>query len=259
MVLDLASKAVKSIATGNAQADMGLHSPELPSGIDRLGRFLYTVSAGGILITLYTAFVNTRTAPGSGPTLVLPGARDGGYGPSRPDPDIPGLLGKLGIGGGSTPVSSVANDPSLGANAGPVRTRVVKVALQMVNAPNMHYAEVRPIPSNILQNPNNTDCSGFVEQVYMTCGAPDPSGLGFAKPLQGDTGTQESHGTAVKTPNLGDLAFWSDPDHVAIVVSTGNNPWLVSNGGPTGAPPRKIQKSAEDTAHASFLGYRSYI
>lgn len=255
MVLDLASKAVKAIATGNAQASLGAQSPELPSGIDRLGRFAYTFSALWLGVTLYTAYANTRVPPGTGPTLVLPGmSPDGGYGPARPDPQVSGLLGKLG-GSSNSNSGGAVNDPALGANVGPIRTRIVRVALQMVGQTRFHYAEVRPIPSNILANPDVTDCSGFVTQVYMTAGAPDPNGLGYAKPLQGDTATMERHGTPVKTPNLGDLAFWSNPDHVCIV--TGVNPVKVTGFGSNPAPVTDT-KSQEDGYHASFVGYRSY-
>jgi hypothetical protein len=258
MVLDLASKAVKAIATGNTQAEMGAQSPHLASGVTRLARFAYVTSAAGIVVTWYTCYVNTRTEPGSGPTLVLPGVSgEAQYAPSRPDPDVGGLLGKLGGSSSKSPSQFGVSDPSV---AGPVRVRVSRVALQMVGQKRIHWAEVRPIPSNILANPDLTDCSGFVTQVYYTAKAPDPNGLGYAMPLQGSSGTMWQHGTQVQSPNIADLAIWSD--HVVVIVSL-NPTTVVSLGSPSDPGPVKrtlaAQMQIQQQVGQQFLGYRSYI
>ena len=80
----LATKAVKSVAAGHAQADLGLQSAHLPNAIVRVGRFLYSGSLLWIVGVWYTGYVNMRTEPGSGPQLVLPGKRIIGP-PDRPD------------------------------------------------------------------------------------------------------------------------------------------------------------------------------
>lgn len=63
----------KAIAAGKAQANLGIQSPHLPAAIVRVGRFAFSTSAVWILGTWYSAYVNMRTQPGSGPKLVLPG------------------------------------------------------------------------------------------------------------------------------------------------------------------------------------------
>lgn len=259
MLWEAVAKGAKAIATGNAQAEMGIQSPHLPSTISRLGRFAYVASAGWIGITWYTAYANVHTQAGSGPTLVLPGlnSKNGSGSPSRSDPAVP-AFGSGGVNGGTG--SGSQNLGVAAANAGPVRMRVVRTALQMVGQTRFRYAAVRPIPSNILANPDITDCSGFVTQVYMTAGAPDPNGLNYAKPLEGSSGEMWGNGTQIKTPQLGDLKIYSD--HVVVIV--GLSPLTCVGFGSVSDPgPVKRTIQQQDAIQASvgqtILGYRSYI
>jgi len=79
---------VKSIAAGRTQADLGIQSPHLPNAMVRIGRFGFTTSGLWIAVVWYTAYVNMRTEPGSGPKLVLPGMKVIGA-PDRPDHKAP--------------------------------------------------------------------------------------------------------------------------------------------------------------------------
>lgn len=69
----LLGKGLKSVAAGKGQADLGLQSPYLPLAITRIGRFFYSTSALWIATVWYSGYVNMRTQPGTGPSLVLPG------------------------------------------------------------------------------------------------------------------------------------------------------------------------------------------
>lgn len=257
MLLDLAGKALKSVAGGKAQQQMGIQSPHLPLAVDRIGRFLYSVTAGWIMVSWYTAYVNTRTEPGGGPKLVLPGLGGPALGsPARNDPASPSF-GRNGTGTGKN--RGVSTTVPLGAS-GPMRTKVSRIALQMVGQRRFQYAPVRPIPTNILANPDITDCSGFVTQVFLTAGAPDPNGLSFNRPLQGSSGDMWKQGVQVTTPNVGDLVIYSD--HVVIVTSL--NPTTVVGFGSVSDPgPVKRTKAEQDAiqrgAGQSLLGIRSYL
>jgi cell wall-associated NlpC family hydrolase len=259
MILGAIKKVGKAVATGNAQSELGIQSPHLPSAMSRLGRFAYITSAGWIGITWYTAYANVHTQAGSGPTLVLPGvnSKNGSGSPSRSDPAVPsfGSGGVNGSGGGSGGPMGIP-----ATTAGPVRTKVIRTALQMVGQTRFRYAPVRPIPANILSNPDITDCSGFVTQVYLTAGAPDPNGFGYAKPLEGSSSAMWGNGTQVKTPQLGDLKIYSD--HVVVIVAL-KPLTCVGFGSPSDPGPVKRTIAQQDSIQAgagqTILGYRSYI
>lgn len=252
----LIAKGFKAVATGSTQKELGIQSPHLPLAIDRIGRFLYSLSAVWLTVSWYSAYANTRTEPGSGPQLVLPGVGQATNPPSRNDPSTKKLL----PGGTKTDNSSGISTMVPAGKSGPLRQKVARVTLQMVGQRRFHYAAVRPIPSNILANPDITDCSGFVTQVYFTCQAPDPNGLGYSLPLQGSSGDMWKQGVQVATPNVGDLAIYTD--HVVIVTSL--NPVTVVGFGSVSDPgPVKRTKAEQDAiqrgAGQSFLGFRSYM
>lgn len=60
------------------------------------------------------------------------------------------------------------------------------------------------------------DCSWMVTQVFYMAGLPDPNGLNYRGGI-GNTSTLAAHGTRVSKPTAGDLAFYSNPDHVAMI------------------------------------------
>lgn len=125
-----------------------------------------------------------------------------------------------------------------------VGDKIARVAYQVFDRwrLNVHYAEVRPYPVNIVAAADSiilTDCSGFAEDCYKIGGGPDPSALGFSG--AGNTITQWAHGDSVSVSDLepGDLVFYDtgvgeQPGHVAIyygeilgtqmVVSNGEYP-----------------------------------
>lgn len=80
----LLKSGLKSIAAGRTQADLGLQSPHLPNAITRVARFFYSFGGLWIAGVWYSGYVNMRTAPGSGPKLILPGTPVVGS-PDRPD------------------------------------------------------------------------------------------------------------------------------------------------------------------------------
>lgn len=248
------TKGLQSIAMGKA-AGGGLQSPHLPGAIVRLGRFFYCLTGGWIAVCWYTGYVNARTEPGGGPKLILPGKPVIGT-VDRSD-RTPRFAASANTGttspGGNNNSGNVGTD--LYATGGAVRLKAVRIARAYVGRSNFRYSETRPMPQSLNSNPCVTDCSGFVTLVYKMAGAGDPNGFGYNG--SGYTGTLEKQGVAVKRPNLADLAFWRNPDHVAIVVGTGTDPQIVE----FGAPPSPIitTVSTESRGHQAFLGFRSYL
>lgn len=99
--------------------------------------------------------------------------------------------------------------------------------------------------------PQNTDCSGSVEEWYWAAGAPDPSGLGYR--YVGFTGTllehAYNHGRVFTDMSL---ALPGDPIvigpgtgwHAVMVLEAGADPLVVSHGSSTGP---RIQRLSVDT------------
>jgi hypothetical protein len=241
----LLSRGFKAVAAGGAQRSLGIQSPHLPSAVTRIGRFLYITSGAWIGVSWYVGYANARTQTGGGPSLVLPGA------PVVNTVDrtthTPGFVGKS--------TANVPGSQQTGARGGGVRMQVARLALSLVNAHGFTWAEVRPMPHSIRTRPFRGDCSTFVTKLYQAVGAADPNGLDYNG--SGNTDTLQKHGTLVSKPNIGDLAFWSNPDHVAIVVSTGNDPLTVGFG--SSPAPIKNTVSNESQFHERFVGFRSYL
>lgn len=125
--------------------------------------------------------------------------------------------------------------------------------LQQANPGTYEYSETRPMPGSLFSGtlPIRIDCSAFATLCYKAAGQPDPNGSGYDG--SGFTGTLEAHGRTTTSPQPGDLAFWSSPDHVAVYVGAGK---VISMGGQ--GDPTELAVSAETAYHASFLGYRTY-
>lgn len=235
-------------------------SPKAPLAFTKLGRGLYQFLGVWILITWYTVYANERTPTGSGPKLVVGGPIINT--PDRPDKtpkfalDIQGPSNSGSVSNSGASAGLGINTQNL-AKGGAARLAIRRLALSQVGRSNFDYAEVRPYPISLQSNPCSTDCSGFVTLLYKGIGAADPNGPKFDYNGQGDTSSLQQNGTVVGNPNVGDLAFWSSPDHVAIVVSTGSDPQIVEFGG----PPTPILTSIKNETpyHASFLGFRSYL
>lgn len=89
---------------------------------------------------------------------------------------------------------------------------------------NMHYAEVRPMPSSLTLAASRviyTDCSTFATLVYKMAGQPDPNGFRYNG--YGFTGTLINHGRRVAISALqpGDLIFYGVPTIVHVSVAAG--------------------------------------
>ena len=128
-----------------------------------------------------------------------------------------------------------------------IRQKIVAYALWgCSNEPSIHYAQVRPYPSNPRQLPMSTDCSGFSTLAYKDAGGPDPNGFGFSG--YGYTGTILSacEHIAPSECKAGDLIVYgpSTGHHVVIATEAGSNPMTVSHGQERG--PFRISHGDED-------------
>jgi cell wall-associated NlpC family hydrolase len=147
-----------------------------------------------------------------------------------------------------------ANTGSISATT-PLRQAVCNAALQATEEPQgtYEYSETRPYPPDLFTPPPvKTDCSGFFTLAYKKGGAPDPNGLGYSG--EGFTGTLLARGRSTNTPQPGDGAFWSNPDHVGLYIGDG---MVVEFGAPPG--PTEQAVVAESAFHTQFLGYRSFL
>lgn len=129
-----------------------------------------------------------------------------------------------------------------------MRARIVAVAHNGVaHQPDIHYAEVRPIPvqaAGVLHRlPFTTDCSGYAITCYRAAAALDPSGNSYNG--QGFTGSFLDHGQQVTEPRPGDIVVYGPKPghHAAIVVQGGIDPLTVSHGSEAG--PLLIRVSTE--------------
>jgi hypothetical protein len=100
------------------------------------------------------------------------------------------------------------------------------------------------------------DSSSFVTWCYWLAGASDPNGFGYNG--VGYTGTMLATMTPIARDDVqpGDVVIWKPPatgQHVAIVVSTGKDPLLVSHGSDRGPreDPRLVRFSEEHRLLAS--------
>ena len=158
-------------------------------------------------------------------------------------------------GQGATASSTPGSLPATTA----LRKAVCAAAIQAANEPQGTYqyatgVTARPYPPNLFGPPVpvKLDCSSFATLCYKYAGAPDPNGLAYSG--QGYTGTLILKGRSVPTPNPADLAFWSNPDHVAVCLGNG---LIIEFGAPPG--PGESTISSENDFHSRFLGYRSYL
>lgn len=148
--------------------------------------------------------------------------------------------------------SSTTGTPASGGTPSSMRQGIVSAARGALSFKS-GYSQARPMPSSLAAcRTTPTDCSGFATLCYKQAGAQDPNGLGYDG--QGYTGTMEQHGRKTSTPQPGDLAFWSSPDHVAVYIGGGQ---IIEWGAAPG--PIQASVSSENGYHASFLGYRSYL
>jgi peptidoglycan hydrolase-like protein with peptidoglycan-binding domain len=84
--------------------------------------------------------------------------------------------------------------------------------------------------------PINEDCSTFTTKAYKEGGAKDPNGKAFNYNGYGNTGTQRNNGTRMRIEDCmpADLAHYSSPDHVCVVVRGGSNAAVIGLGSPIG-------------------------
>lgn len=120
------------------------------------------------------------------------------------------------------------------------------------NEPAIHYAQIRPYPSNPRQLPQYSDCSGFATNAVKDAGGDDPNGDGFSG--YGFTGTLYNHCPKVAKADAkpGDLLEHGGypGSHVNVLIEKGSkaDPMVVSHGQESG--PRLYPTSVEIAAHA---------
>jgi hypothetical protein len=144
------------------------------------------------------------------------------------------------------------------------RKRMVQIAAYLVSkAPQIHYAEVRPMTTrtiatfaalqNILDHGGHItmDCSESVTLICHLVGLRDPNGLNYdGAGYTGDMYDHLPHYENVADGHPGALMiFGVDPtDHVCMVMQrNGENPWLFSHGSESG--PLHIPFDEERQAH----------
>lgn len=153
-----------------------------------------------------------------------------------------------------------AEDHASHTHPGSLRDKILEYGLWGVaNTAQIHYAQIRPYPSEPKKLPMSTDCSGFATLAYKYAGAPDPNGRNFDG--FGYTGTMlTAMKHLAKAEALpGDLiVYGSYPGlHVVILREPGStaDPLTISHGQEAG--PLLVRHSAEVAAHGgapvSFL------
>lgn len=122
----------------------------------------------------------------------------------------------------------------------------------------IHYAQVRPIPSVPKRLPLVTDCSGFATLAYKAAGAPDPNGNKFNG--SGFTGTLMRRGRAVQVPLPGDLIFYGawPGHHVVVFMYEWHGAWVCCSHGQEIGPLRILQHR-EEVAQPGPRMIRSYL
>lgn len=139
----------------------------------------------------------------------------------------------------------------------PVTTKIdkfVKVAWQHYDARPLRYVQERPM-RNTTPIDRYLDCSEYVYCCAKAAGLPDPSGMGYSG--WGNTYSFLAHMPHRDTPEKGDLVFYSNPSHVAIIVGQGrNHGWMVlSNGSDLG--PRLLPLGYRTpSAYRTFRGLK---
>lgn len=128
----------------------------------------------------------------------------------------------------------------------------------IAHADQIHYAQVRPMPSRAKQLPLVTDCSGFATLAYKFAGAPDPNGLDYNG--TGYTGTQMNHGRQVQNPKPGDLIFYGEKPghHVVIYLYEWHGAWICCSHGQEIGPLRILQHR-EEVAQPGPRTIRTYL
>lgn len=132
--------------------------------------------------------------------------------------------------------------------------KFVKVAWQHYDARPLRYVQERPM-RNITPIDRYLDCSEYVAACAHAAGLPDPSGFGWNG--YGNTDSFLAHMPRPAAPQRGDLAFYSGPSHVTIIVGSVRKYGLMclSNGSDYG--PRYLNVSYRTpTAFRTFRGLK---
>ena len=138
-----------------------------------------------------------------------------------------------------------------------IRKRIVNWALWGVkNCGRIGYTRDGTVRLSAMRTPGAlplaTDCSGFATFCYAWADGPNPNAAGQFDPRAGAyTGTMLDHCRRIprSAAQPGDLVVWTPPSrgqHVAMVVSGGADPMLVSHGDNTG--PKRVRFSAENAS-----------
>lgn len=129
----------------------------------------------------------------------------------------------------------------------------VKAAWAYYAARPLRYVQERPM-RNTFDLPyidRYLDCSEYVYVCAKNADLPDPSGFGYSG--YGNTFSFLDHMQATHMPERGDLVFYDDPSHVAIIVGSVRKygRMVLSNGSDLG--PRYLQES-----YRNPVAYRTF-
>lgn len=146
----------------------------------------------------------------------------------------------------------------------PQRTHLAALQrMLLANEPLIHYRQLRPMQTKGIYEQQavdlfarggtvSSDCSETVTWLCRMAGLQDPNGMNYNG--LGYTGTLLAHLPHYTDPtdaNVGALVVWSDRNHpngnhVAMVLTPGQDPWLFSHGSEAG--PKRVRLSSETAA-----------
>jgi cell wall-associated NlpC family hydrolase len=148
----------------------------------------------------------------------------------KPQPALPEALSPelRQSGGGKVFVPSGGKGDTGYVDAGAIVAAANKA---LVNRDDYRYLQKRPMPSSLFGKPvpKYIDCSSFVTLVYKAAKMPDPNGLGYNG--SGNTDTLWENGNPTKSPQPGDLVFWtSDPSRIPVAGSASHVAVFIGDG-----------------------------
>lgn len=139
----------------------------------------------------------------------------------------------------------------------PATTKIdhfVKVAWAHYDARPLRYVQERPM-RNTTPIDRYLDCSEYVYACARAAGLPDPSGMGYSG--WGNTYSFLAHMPRAAGPAKGNLVFYDNPSHVAIIVGQGrNHGWMVLSNGSDYGPRFLPLGYRTPSAYRTFQGLK---
>lgn len=214
------ASGLKKVAKGKVQSSLGMQSPQLASGLVRIGRFFYSATFGWLAISWYTGYVNERTSEGEGAKFILPsGTQPVISAPDRKDKSLPGSggggsegLGETLLKGGEEIVKGVI----LGVNyqgKGTAGRKLIAISPEQLGVPGSALAGyLWTAPNNEKQKPPY-EKQRYTELLQVASRIGHAFGLRISSGYRPEsTGSLHGSGLAFDlvgtTPNLKRAATW---------------------------------------------------